>query len=607
MSYAILTLSIIFQICAVILALRLIKKTGRFYAWAFIAAALLLMVFRRLIPLYQSFSPNGEPIDLAAETVAMLTSVLLFLGVLLIGGIFDKLNKLRLETEEELEKRKRTEKELLESEERYRGLFNRVSEGILVSESNSMKIVFANPAVCNMLGYSKEELREMTVPQLHPEEYKEYVISDFRDKVKGNNPVALNIPCLRKDRGIVYVDIKTSNYKFKDKNYILALFSNVTERRKAEEEQQRIENLEKLGNIAAGIAHDFNNLFTGIYGNIEIAKLELPNNHPALSSLEKAQNTMDKSRELTSKLLTFAKGGGPVPEIVSLEELVQETVSSIVKDCKNIKATFSFPDNLWPVKADRDQTAQVFDSLTHNAVEAMPDGGKIKISAENVTLSDSNNAETYFVKIIFSDEGKGIPLNIIDKIFDPFFTTKQIGKGLGLSVVHSIINKHNGQIKVDSKPDKGTTFTIFLPAANNSKPDNERTTTKKLNILFMDDDEMLRKLAAEMLKSLGHSAVTAEEGGEAVKIFKESLQKGSHFDILIMDLSVQNGKGAKDVIGEILEIAPDTKVILTSGYASDPVINNYKDYGFYETLIKPFNLAQLEEKISKAAEVNIGK
>ncbi|HCW93278.1 MAG TPA: histidine kinase, partial [Flexistipes sinusarabici] len=302
-----------------------------------------------------------------------------------------------------------------------------------------------------------------------------------------------------------------------------------------------------------------------------------------------------------------AKGVGPLPEIVSLEELVQETVSSIVKDCKNIKATFSFPDNLWPVKADRDQTAQVFDSLTHNAVEAMPDGGKIKISAENVTLSDSNNAETYFVKIIFSDEGKGIPLNIIDKIFDPFFTTKQIGKGLGLSVVHSIINKHNGQIKVDSKPDKGTTFTIFLPAANNSKPDNERTTTKKLNILFMDDDEMLRKLAAEMLKSLGHSAVTAEEGGEAVKIFKESLQKGSHFDILIMDLSVQNGKGAKDVIGEILEIAPDTKVILSSGYASDPVINNYRDYGFYETLIKPFNLAQLEEKISKAAEVNVGE
>ncbi|TYB32908.1 MAG: PAS domain S-box protein [Flexistipes sinusarabici] len=607
MSYTILTLSIIFQLGTALLAFRLIKKTGRLYAWAFIAAALLLMVFRRLIPLYQSLSVNGKPIDPAAESVAMLISILLFFGVLFIGGIFEKLNKLRLETEDELEKRKETEKELLESEERYRGLVNKVSEGILVSESSSMKIVFANPTVCNMLGYSNEELRDMTVPQLHPAEYKEYVISDFQNKVKGNNPITLNIPCLRKDGEIIYVDIKTSNYKFKNTDYILGLFSNVTERRKAEGEQQRIENLEKLGNIAAGIAHDFNNLFTGIYGNIEIAKLELPNSHPALTSLTKAQETMDKSRELTSKLLTFAKGGGPVPEIIPLEKLVRETVSSILADCKTIKANFSFPDDLWPVKADRDQTAQVFNSLTHNAVEAMPDGGRINISAENVTRSDSNNSEEFFVKIIFSDEGSGIPLDKIDKIFDPFYTTKQIGKGLGLSVVHSIINKHKGQIQVNSKPGKGTAFTIFLPAASNSKTAKEKVSEKKLNILFMDDDEMLRKLAAEMLNSIGHSAVTASKGKQAVEIFRESLQKGAPFDMLIMDLSVKNGKGANDVIGEILEISPEAKVIITSGYASDPVINNYKDYGFCETLIKPFNLAQLEEKISKAAEINVGK
>jgi len=602
-----LTLSIIFQLGAALLALRLIKKTGRFYAWIFIAAALLLMVLRRLIPLYHSLSPNGEPIDLAVESVAMLISLSLLIGVLLISGIFDKLNKLRVETEEELEKRKETEKELIESEERYKGLLNKLSEGILVSESSSMKIVFANPAVCNMFGYSEEELGEMTVPQLHPAEYKEYVISDFQDKVKGNNPITLNIPCLRKDGRIVYVDIRTSNYKFKNTDHILALFSNVAERRKAEEEQQRIENLEKLGNIAAGIAHDFNNLFTGIYGNIEIAKFELPDNHPALSSLDKAQNTMDKSRELTSKLLTFAKGGGPVPEIIPLEKLVRETVSSILADCKNIKTTFSFPANLWPVKADKSQIAQVFNSLTCNAVEAMPDGGIINVSAENVIQSDKSTSEINFVKIIFSDEGTGIPLDIIDKIFDPFFTTKQLGEGLGLSVVHSIINKHKGQIKVDSKPDKGTTFTIFLPAASNSKPDKEKVSGKKLNILFMDDDEMLRKLAAEMLNSLGHSAVTTAEGEEAVKIFRESLKKGIPFDILIMDLSVKNGKGDIEVIEEILEISPEAKVIITSGYASDPVIDNYKKYGFCETLIKPFNLAQLEEKISKAAEVNVGE
>ena len=603
----ILSLSIVFQLGAALLAFRLIKKTGRFYAWIFIATALLLMVFRRLIVLYHSLSPNNVPIDLMAESVAMLISISLLIGVWFIGSIFENINKLRLETEKELENRKETEKELIESEERYRGLFNKVSEGILVSESSSMKIVFANPAVFNMLGYSEEELRGMTVPQLHPAEYKEYVISDFQDKVKGDNPITLNIPCLRKDGEIVYVDIKTSNYKFKDTDYILALFSNVAERRKAEEEQQRIENLEKLGNVAAGIAHDFNNLFTGIYGNIEIAKLEIPNNHPALSSLAKAQHTMDKSRELTSKLLTFAKGGGPVPEIIPLEKLVRGTVSSILADCKNIKTTFSFPANLWPVKADKSQIAQAFNSLTHNAVEAMPYGGTINISAENVRQSNDSNSETNFVKIVFSDEGTGIPLDIIDKIFDPFFTTKEFGKGLGLSVVHSVINKHKGNIKVDSKPNKGTTFTIFLPAASNSKPDKKKVSRKKLNILFMDDDEMLRKLAAEMLNSLGHSAETASEGEEAVRIFSESVQKSAPYDILIMDLSVKNGKGAKEVIGEILEISPEAKVIITSGYASDPVINNYKEYGFYETLIKPFNPAQLEEKISKAAEVNVGE
>jgi CheY-like chemotaxis protein len=228
----------------------------------------------------------------------------------------------------------------------------------------------------------------------------------------------------------------------------------------------------------------------------------------------------------------------------------------------------------------------------------MPSGGTINISTENYIESP----EKLYVKMIIEDHGIGIQKEYLSKIFDPYFTTKQTGSGLGLSVCHSIITRHEGKIYIDSKIGEGTTFTILLPATRQDvsiEKEAKKSIEKKLDILIMDDETEVRELLTSMLKKQGHKVTSSKEGNECVNIYKNEKEKENPFDLVIMDLTVKGGLGGKEALIKLREYDKNAKVIVSSGYA-DSAIANYKDYGFDGMLKKPYTLDELNIAIFNA-------
>lgn len=390
---------------------------------------------------------------------------------------------------------------------------------------------------------------------------------------------------------------------------ILGTYEDITERRQLEEAQRRARSLESLGRVAGGIAHDFNNLLMGVFGNIELAELDLSPGHPSLAALQAAHQALDNARHLTSRLLTFAKGGNPVLETVDLRQRVCDTVRFHLAG-SNVAARFEIPADLWPAKADKGQMADVISNLTLNAKEAMPAGGTFHVRAENVSdLREPAVPDLHgpYVQLVFRDEGVGIPANLVGRIFDPYFTTKKAGSGLGLAIVHGIVSKHNGHIRVESTPGVGSTFTVFLPADVGAQPAENKSGTgagtmprASGRILLMDDEEVVRSTTSALLVRQGYVVETAADGREAIAKFTDARQRGRPFDLTIMDLTIPGGMGGKEAIGELLALDPAAKVLVSSGYSSDPVLANCRQYGFAGHLAKPFMLQELHDAIVRA-------
>ncbi|MBF0559885.1 MAG: PAS domain S-box protein [Nitrospirae bacterium] len=386
---------------------------------------------------------------------------------------------------------------------------------------------------------------------------------------------------------------------------VVLVFRDITEQYRMEAEMQKMQKLESLGVLAGGLAHDFNNLLMGIMGNISIVKMHLNPDNTDYARLTAADRAVERATHLTQQLLTFAKGGAPIKRVLPMGELVRESVDFAISGSK-IRCNYNIPDNLWNAEVDKGQIAQVFNNLSINAMHAMPVGGTVSISMENVTLQ-GNSVPTLragdYVKIVFSDSGTGIPEEHLSKIFDPYFTTKQQGSGLGLTTVFSIIKKHDGYITVDSKVGTGTRFIIYLPATKDSGHTDTSTkdtmTTGYGKILLMDDEELVRDVAGEMLTTLGYNVEFAEDGEKAIAMYKKAFEEKNPFRVVIMDLTIPGGVGGKEAVGEILEIDHKAKVIASSGYATDPIMSDSKKYGFSGVMIKPYRIEQMSETITR--------
>jgi len=389
-----------------------------------------------------------------------------------------------------------------------------------------------------------------------------------------------------------------------DKRLVVTV-RDITERIQMEEEILKARKLKSMGVLAGGIAHDFNNILTALFGNIELAKMKLSEEHAAYTYIDSAHHALERAANLTKQLLTFAKGGDPLLEAVDIAQVIRDSTEFSLSG-SNIKTVQNLPDNLWQGKVDKGQVSQVIGNLAINAKQAMPDGGILTIDAVNVKDIRDNAVRHLsgdYIKISIRDEGVGISDKHLEKVFDPYFTTKQTGSGLGLTSVHSIVTKHNGHISIDSELGVGTTITLYFPAE--TSPD-KTTDTVPLSavgksesslghILIMDDDVMVRDLSVDMLMSCGFSVDTAEEGEEALEKYISAAKSDNPFDIVIMDLTIPGGMGGKEAISELLAIDPKAKVVVSSGYSTDPIMANYGDYGFKGRLAKPFRMGDMEQ------------
>ena len=383
-----------------------------------------------------------------------------------------------------------------------------------------------------------------------------------------------------------------------------------------ERQLQQAQKMEAIATLAGGIAHDFNNLLMAIMGNISLAENDIKPEVGVSKYLKAAEKASLLAKELTKQLITFSKWGAPVKEIGSTEDVVKETTNFVLAKA-NVTSEFFFPPDLWLVEFDEGQMKQAVKNMIINAVESMPDGGSIDVRAENFEIGSEPVKrslpllEGQYVKISIRDQGVGIPEEHLSVVFDPYFSTKEMGiqkgMGLGLATTFSIISRHDGHITVESEVGVGTTFTLYFPAHEKDVrelkpidiPKPEKPAIRTGRILVMDDEEMIRNLAEQMLNRFVYEAEVAKDGDEAIELYNKAMDSGEPFEMVILDLTVKGGLGGKDAVKKILEIDPHAKVIVSSGYSKDPVMTDFKKYGFIGALPKPYTMKDLSNALNK--------
>ncbi|MFI5304966.1 MAG: PAS domain S-box protein [Nitrospiria bacterium] len=385
-------------------------------------------------------------------------------------------------------------------------------------------------------------------------------------------------------------------------------FRDVTEKKKIEEEHIKNEKLESLGLLAGGIAHDFNNILTAIMGNISLARASVDAQSVISRLLVEAEKASVRAKDLANQLLTFAKGGAPNKKSDTIFDILMESSEFVLRG-SNVRANYIISDDLWPVEIDEGQISQVIQNLIINAQQAMPEGGTIEIRAENVKITPEEEREPFlkagdYIKIQIRDKGMGIPPAYIQKVFDPYFTTKNQGSGLGLSISYSIIKRHEGYITVSSELGKGTTFSIFLPAWSDQvlsiKENTKSLVFGKGRVLIMDDEEPVRNVGEEILKHLGFEVVSATGGGEVLELYRKAKLSGRPFDLVILDLTIPGGMGGKETMQKLIEMDPEVKGVVSSGYSDNLVMSEFQKYGFRGIVPKPYKIEEFSQAVAAA-------
>ena len=506
--------------------------------------------------------------------------------------------------------RKRAEEALKESEERYRE-FVEGTDDLITRVDAEGRFIYVNHIAKKIFGVSPEKCIGMSAFDfIHPED-RERIQTEFAGWIHNRlRSVTIENRQVNQTTGEVYEMMWTSNLHYDEKGKLTGINGigrDLTEHKKLEEAILKSQKLESLGILAGGIAHDFNNLLSVIMVNLSLAEGNIKPKTGTSKFLKEAEKASIRAKELAARLITFSKGGEPVKRTVNIGELVKDSVNASLNG-SDIDCEFSIPKDLSIVEIDEVQIKQVVHNIVTNAQEAMAGKGAIKIFGENVThleKGDLPHTNRKYVKISITDQGGGMPEENLTKIFDPYFSTKEMGTengmGLGLSICKSIVEKHNGLITVESELGVGTTFALYLPASDEkimkSEPVRKLISEKPVSgtgkILLMDDEKMIRDFAILVLNRLGYEAEVSMDGAEAIEQYKKAKESGESFDVVILDLTNQFGMGGKEAIQKLIKIDPDVKGIVSTGYSDDPVITNFKKYGFCGILTKPYTMNEL--------------
>lgn len=521
---------------------------------------------------------------------------------------------------EDITERRRAEEALANEKERLAVTLRSIGDGVIATDSDG-RIVLMNAVAEELTGWKQEEATGRDLTDV-------FHIINERTRVRCESPVdkvlrmgtvvglANHTALISKDgRELVIAD---SGAPIWDGDGgiagVVLVFRDVTEKKRMDEELQRMSKLESVGILAGGIAHDFNNILAAVLGNVSLAKMYArPSDERVLKRLEDAEQAVLRAKDLTLQLLTFSKGGSPILKTTSIENVVRETASFALTG-SGVRCDFTFGEDLSPVDIDEGQMSQVINNLVINSQQAMSGGGVITIEAANlVTTREIVEHGAFlqpgaYVRISVKDDGIGIAPEHVHKVFDPYFTTKDKGSGLGLATSYSIIKNHDGHITLESEPGAGTTFFIYLkasrrPAASIRRDIRDvRNTTVRARVLHMDDEAMILKATKEMLEGLGYDVTSVADGREAVARYREARTAGTPFDVVLLDITVRGGLGGKDAMRELLAIDPGVKAIVSSGYSNDPVMASYRRYGFRGVIAKPCLMSELDEIIRRVLE-----
>ncbi|MBM4288369.1 MAG: PAS domain S-box protein [Deltaproteobacteria bacterium] len=458
-----------------------------------------------------------------------------------------------------------------------------------------------NQGAERLFGYLAFEAQGKPLSLLYSPEQQEILTKQVMTLLQEKGLYDLELQLRRHSGDLFYAHLSLSPLKDREGNImgVIAAARDITERKIMENEMIRTSKLETVSVLAGGIAHDFNNLLTAILGNIAMASLNASSTAFVQERLAEAEKACLRAQNLTRQLLSFSKNEKPHKRLTAISELLK-TSTSLVLRSSNVRRHADIPPDLWWVEVDEEQINQAINNLLINADQAMPLGGDIYLKAENVDITDTSLLPLkpgLYVKVAITDQGIGIPPDQLSKVFDPFFTTKRRGSGLGLSTVYTIIKNHEGYITVESSPRGGATFVIYLPAIPKKGPLPKAKKVKldfgQGKILLMDDEEMILGVSSAMLRRLGYEVVVAQDGALAIDYYRQAMAEGEPFDAVILDLTVPGGLGAKETIGDLLQLDPQARVIVSSGFSDDPLRNNFHYYGFSGFMPKPYNLTQL--------------
>ncbi len=510
--------------------------------------------------------------------------------------------------------RRRSEEKLRESEGRFRSTFEQAAVGILHLDLKG-EFLRVNRRFCDMLGYSRDEFRLLSLRDIsHPEDMKTSeqmrvdLLSGKADKMSTEKRY------IRKDGSMMWGHL-TLSLRLDEQGlpvHFIGVIEDIGERKAAEEEKEKLEDkllqsqkMEALGTLAGGVAHDFNNLLAAILGYSELALDSVKEGEDCAEDLEQLIKSAERGRELVRQILTFSRKMQVELQPLDLNKEVKR-VSEILKHAlpKMIEIKIKLDPDLQAIAADQTQIEQVLLNLGSNAADAMPQGGTLRIETSNVVLDEQycrRHAEVSpgpYVLLEVADTGSGMDENTLVQIFDPFFTTKDVGKGtgLGLSTVFGIIKEHGGAISCMSEIGQGTVFKMFLPVCGEQNgqglemgKDSHEAANGGATILFVDDEQALREIAAIHLMRAGYKVITADSGELALEMYKAGAKD---IDLVILDLSMP-GLGGIFCLKEILTFDSAATVLVTSGYSEDTQRKDVLAMGAKEYLPKPNGKTQL--------------
>ncbi len=510
----------------------------------------------------------------------------------------------------------RMEKQLKESREWFATTLKSIGDAVIATDKEGL-ITFMNPVAESLTGWDQKEALGRNLKDV-------FSIIDEKTRVPMESPeadalrrgVAINLAdhiLISRDRREISIDDSMAPIRDDSGNIagIVLVFRDITERKRMAEELLKAQKLESIGILAGGIAHDFNNLLTSILGNVSLSKVRVNTEDEIYRRLGEAEKACNQAKRLTQQLLTFSKGGAPIKKLTSIERIIRESVSFTLRG-SSVRCEFSIEEGLWDVEVDEGQIAQVITNLVINAEQAVPQGGVVKVSAENassrinspmhtnyVNLLPPSLREGRYIKITVEDEGEGIPQEHLSKIFDPYFTTKHRSSGLGLATAYSIIKNHDGYIEVESGQGVGMRVHIYIPASTERVEEKEGGVAEegvlrgRGRVLIMDDEEMIREVTGEMLSHIGYEVECASDGVEAIELYKRAREENKPFDVVIMDLTVLEGMGGKEAIKRLIEIDPNIRAVVSSGYSDDRVMSEYRNHGFKGVISKPYSIGDL--------------